>query len=69
MEEQNLPFKKGDRVKRKDGKGALGIVEDIREEVTKKAGDPDEQGLLVSVQWDNGTFSYFAPESLEAVKS
>lgn len=51
-----------DRVKRVSGQGCHGIVKDVRVETTSATSK--EKPLLVLVQWDNGTASYFAPESL-----
>ncbi|MDC0358876.1 hypothetical protein OAO01_08675 [Oligoflexia bacterium] len=58
-----------DRVKRKKGEGCLGTVKDVRAEVVASGGDSKDKALLVSVKWDNGTFSYFVPEALEVVTS
>jgi len=57
-----------DRVRRKEMRGCLGRVKDIRAEVTLSAADTKEKALLVSVQWDNGTLSYFTPDALEKVE-
>lgn len=59
-------LKVGDKVTQVDIEGIKGIIKDIRYEVTSKA-DPKERekSILVSVQWDNGTYSYFAPEKLK----
>lgn len=54
-----------DRVKRTSGEGCHGIVKEVRAETTAAASK--EKPLLVLVQWDNGTASYFAPESLTKV--
>ncbi len=59
------PFQAEDRVKRKDGEGCFGIVHEVRSEVTATSGDSSERGLLVIVNWDNGTTSYLTPASLE----
>lgn len=60
-------IKANDRVRRKKREGCFGTVQDVREEVTATSLDANECGLLVSVLWDNGTFSYFTPDALEVV--
>jgi len=60
-------LKQGDRVIRKGGEGCQGEVVSVRAEVTSSTGSTDEKGLLVNVQWDNGTYSYFTPTNLERV--
>lgn len=62
-------LKVNDRVRRVSGEGCYGTVKDIRTEVTSTRSDPKEKGLLITVLWDNGTFSYFSPGSLELVGS
>lgn len=57
-------FKENDRVKRKAGSGCLGVVKDIRQEVTASSAEVSRP-RLIKVQWDNGTLSYFSPEALE----
>ncbi|MCB0330088.1 MAG: hypothetical protein KDD70_10500 [Bdellovibrionales bacterium] len=62
------PLESGARVRRKKGKGSMGTVKEIRTEVTAAgSNDPAEKGLMVIVDWDNGTQSYFTPNSLEVV--
>ncbi len=63
-----IVIEENSRVKRKAGGSACaGVVRSIREESRpSKIGD-DEKALLVTVLWDNGTFSYVAPEALEVV--
>jgi hypothetical protein len=56
-----------DRVKRTDSPGCYGTVKDIRHEVTATSGESKDKGLLITVLWDNGTFSYFGPEGLQAL--
>ncbi len=56
-----------DRVVRKTGSACIGTVVDIRTEVSNTSVDMKDRGLLVQVQWDNGTLSYFTPEGLESV--
>lgn len=58
-------FKINDRVRRAAGLGCCGIVKDVRSEVTASSAEAREKSLLVQVLWDNGTLSYFSPESLE----
>ncbi len=62
-------FKVNDRVRRVTGQGCWGVVKDVRSEVTS-AGRPEEgnKNLMINVQWDNGTLSYFSPASLEVIK-
>jgi hypothetical protein len=57
----------GDRVKRKNGAGAPGTVTDIRQETTATVREGRDLPLIVAVKWDNGTFSYFGPESLDVL--
>lgn len=61
-------YKINDRVKRADGSGCQGMIKDVRTEVTATTGDSKEKGILITVMWDNGTFSYFGPEGIELVK-
>ncbi len=61
-------LKANDRVKRRSGLKNIGVVKDIRSEVTASTQEAKEKGLLVQVLWDNGTFSYLGPEGLEIVK-
>ena len=61
-------LKVNDKVKRAQGHGCHGIIKDIRAESMGSISDTREKPLLVTVQWDNGTLSTFAPESLEVVK-
>jgi hypothetical protein len=60
-------FKVNDRVKRLNSTSCYGTVKDTRYEVTATTGDAGQKGLLITVLWDNGTFSYFGPDGLEAV--
>ena len=67
--EKGSTLKVGDRVRRKLGFGSLGVVKEIRSEVTQSSLEPGrERGLIVCVLWDNGTFSNFVPGALEAAK-
>jgi len=61
-------IKVNNRVKRANAAGCLGVVQELRKEVMSAAKKNKETPLLVKVQWDNGTTSYFSPESLEVVK-
>ena len=62
-------LKVGDRVTQADKGGLKGIIKDILSEVTAKADQKErEKSLLISVLWDNGTLSYFAPEKLKVVE-
>lgn len=73
MEESSDTFQIGpslsvsDRVRRKDRFGSRGTIQEIRAESTISSASEQNRGLLVSVLWDNGTLSYFSPESLERV--
>lgn len=55
-----------DRVQRVKDPGLQGVVKELRTETTSKQ-DAKEKGLMVQVLWDNGTLSYFSPESLKKV--
>lgn len=66
------PFKVGDRVARafnesEFSSGGKGIVKEIHEE-TIQQGDSREKDrpVIVGVQWDNGTISFFGPAGLKA---
>ncbi|RME57942.1 MAG: hypothetical protein D6780_07570 [Candidatus Dadabacteria bacterium] len=69
LQELNIPFKVGDRVKKIRSRGCLGTVKEIREEATLTSTDKEERvkALMIAVEWDNGTYSYFTPEGLEKV--
>lgn len=62
-------MKAKDRVRRVNGTGCAGTLIEIRTEVTASTteGKDRDKPLLVSVLWDNGTYSYFAPEGLEVI--
>ena len=63
-------FKVNDRVRRSNGQGCSGVVKDIRSEVTSAGHREDkEKNVMINVQWDNGTLSYFSPMSLELAKN
>lgn len=61
-------LKVNDKVKRITGMKNVGVIKDIRSEVTATSQEAKDKGLLVQVQWDNGTLSYLGPEGLEVVK-
>lgn len=50
------------RVVRTEGEGCRGVVTSVREDPVAKG---DERGVVVGVQWDNGTFSYLTPDALK----
>lgn len=56
-----------DRVRRIGRTAPVGTVKALREEVIGSSGEASKKDVLVKVQWDNGTLSYFAPESIELV--
>ena len=62
---KNKKFKEKGKVKRVQGSPALGIVTSIRADSGGGASERGERGIMVGVQWDNGTFSYFTPDALE----
>ena len=66
MANEKKKFNPNDRVRRVSGNGSHGTVKELREEASA-AMSADSRALMVTVQWDNGTFSYFGPESLELV--
>ena len=55
------------RVRKKNNPGCQGAVKLVREETLGSSGDTREKSLIVQVQWDNGTLSYFDPESIENI--
>ena len=57
-------YKKGDRVQKIVEPGLTGTIEEVRQEATSTLDKQDEKAFLVRVAWDNGTVSYFDPESL-----
>jgi hypothetical protein len=63
-------FKAGDRVIRVHVPGSLGTVKEIREE-TVQSGDSREKDrpVIIGVQWDNGTMSFFGSAGLKLVQS
>lgn len=59
-----MDFKENDRVIRKNSRNCVGTVTLVRREIGTSNKKSDN--LLIQVQWDNGTKSYFSPESIEA---
>ena len=57
-------FKIQDRVKRVEGEQSEGTVTMVRAETHGTAAERKERGVIIGVQWDNGTFSYFTPDAL-----
>jgi len=67
-EEPRKQLKVGDRVRRSRAPGSQGIVKDVRSEVLQSSLERGrEPALIVSVLWDNGTYSNFTPDALEVV--
>ncbi|MCO6431546.1 MAG: hypothetical protein J5J00_11855 [Deltaproteobacteria bacterium] len=64
----NRKIKVDDRVKRVGLPNCLGVVKELKTEVTATTPEARERGLMVTVLWDNGTFSYHGPDTLEVVK-
>lgn len=69
MEDVDVSFRQGDRVKRVGTEGPFGTVkgvriESVRQSIRNDKGDPP--GVTVTVLWDNGTTSHFIPEGLDA---
>lgn len=69
MEDVEVSYKQGDRVKRAGTEGPQGTVkqvriESVRQSIRNEQGDPP--GITVTVLWDNGTLSHFVPDGLEA---
>ena len=62
-------FKEGERVVRVHIPGSQGTVREIREE-TVQSGDSREKDrpVIIGVQWDNGTLSYFGTAGLKHVQ-
>ena len=69
MAEENKikKIKENDRVKRIQGASTQGLVTLIRTDSGGGAAERGERGVMIGVQWDNGTFSYFTPDALELV--
>lgn len=56
------------RVMRADGTKIVGVITSVRED-SQASSDRSERGVVLGVQWDNGTFSYFTPNQLIAARS
>ena len=54
------------RVMKADGTGVRGIVISISDDHHNK-GDASERGIIIGVQWDNGTLSYVTPDALRTI--
>ena len=54
------------RVVKSDGTGVRGIVVSVSEDHNNK-GESSERGVIIGVQWDNGTLSYVTPDSLRVI--
>ena len=61
-----MDFKENDRVIRKNSKNCVGTVTKLRRELGTSNKKSDN--MLIEIQWDNGTRSYFSPDSIEAYK-
>ncbi len=57
-------FKENDVVVKVGTAGIRGVIKEIKYEITGTQGSK-EKGQMISVEWDNGTISYLAPEALE----
>ena len=63
-------FKTGDRVTRVHVSGSQGTVKEIREETVQQGDSRDrDRPLIIGVQWDNGTVSFFGQQGLKKVTS
>ena len=61
-------MKVSDRVRRANGAGCQGVIKDIRTETISSASETKDRPIIVTVAWDNGTVSQFAPDGLDPVK-
>lgn len=62
-------FKVGDKVIRIHTPGCQGVVKDVREETVQQGDSRErERPVIIGVQWDNGTVSFFGPSGLQVVK-
>ena len=68
MGTKSKDIKVNDRVRRAKAGGILGVVKEIRLEIQPNSGEPRDRTKMVNVLWDNGTLSYFDPDSLELVE-
>lgn len=66
MAEKSTQLQVSDRVQRVKDPGLQGMVKEIRTETTSKQ-DSKDKGQMIQVLWDNGTLSYFSPESLKKI--
>ena len=63
-------FKVNDRVRKVSGTGCLGVVKDVRLEISATTSDTQrDKTAMINVLWDSGTLSYHGASTLEAVKS
>lgn len=60
-------IKEADVVRRIQGTPIRGVVTSIRNDSGGGASSRGERGVMIGVKWDNGSFSYFVPDSLEVV--
>ena len=61
-------FKAGDRVRRVETNGPVGVVQKVRIETVResiKQDGSEPPAVTVTVLWDNGTLSHFVPDGLE----
>ena len=61
-------IKEKDKVRRHDQKGPFGVVSALRYDSAGGNSDRHEKGVIIGVQWDNGTFSYLTPDALDVVE-
>lgn len=64
-----IEFKEKDRVQRTNGQGPLGFVVSIRHDSAAVSSTREESGVLVGVNWDNGSYSFFTPSALKHHKA
>lgn len=63
-----ISFKTGDRVVRTHLVGSQGTVKEIREESVLQGDSREkEKPLIIGVQWDNGTMSFFGELGLKKI--
>jgi hypothetical protein len=61
-------FKVGDRVTRVHVPSSAGTVKEIREETVAQGDSREkERPLIIGVQWDSGTLSYFGQQGLKKI--
>lgn len=63
----NSKYKVEDRVRRVGRPGCDGTIKEIRMELENSglSEEAREKALMIGVKWDNGTYSFFAPEALQ----